>query len=93
MKRIFDSPAALAALIVLAPPIMSVALGIKLTSAWPVLYWSNRVGRNNAVFKMPKFRTMHTDTPAVATHLLGDPDRYVTRIGRVLRKTSLDEPP
>ena len=93
MKRIFDSLAALAALIVLALPMLAIALGIKLTSKGPVLYWSNRVGRNNAIFKMPKFRTMLTDTPAVATHLLGDPDRYVTRIGRMLRKTSLDELP
>ena len=93
MKRIFDSLAALAALIVLALPMLLIAAAIKLTSKGPVLYWSNRVGRNNAIFKMPKFRTMHTDTPAVATHLLGDPDRYVTKLGRLLRKTSLDELP
>jgi O-antigen biosynthesis protein WbqP len=66
---------------------------IKFTSTGPVLYWSNRVGKDNVIFKMPKFRTMRTDTPAVATHLLGDPDKYVTGIGKILRKTSLDELP
>lgn len=66
---------------------------IKLTSTGPVLYWSDRVGKNNKIFKMPKFRTMRTNTPAVATHLLGNPDKYVTAIGKILRKTSLDEFP
>ena len=93
MKRIFDSLAALAALFVLAMPMLAIAVAIKLTSTGPVLYWSDRVGRNNRIFRMPKFRTMRTDTPAVATHLLGDPDRYVTSIGKLLRKTSLDELP
>jgi O-antigen biosynthesis protein WbqP len=93
MKRIFDSLAALAALLVLAMPMLAIAVAIKLTSTGPVLYWSDRVGRNNRIFRMPKFRTMRTDTPAVATHLLGDPDRYVTSIGKLLRKTSLDELP
>ncbi len=64
-----------------------------LTSPGPVLYWSDRVGRNNSIFKMPKFRTMMTDTPAVATHLLTDPDRYLTPAGKFLRKSSLDELP
>lgn len=70
-----------------------VALAVKLTSPGPVLYWSDRVGRNNAIFKMPKFRTMRTDAPAVATHLLGDPDRWLTPIGKFLRTSSLDELP
>lgn len=69
------------------------ALLVKLTSKGPILYWSDRVGRNNAIFKMPKFRTMRTDTPAVATHLLGDPDRWLTPVGKFLRKSSLDELP
>lgn len=93
MKRIFDFTLALCALSLLAIPMLLIAVGIKLTSTGPVLYWSNRVGKHNKIFSMPKFRTMRTDTPAVATHLLGDPDRYVTRIGRGLRKTSLDELP
>ena len=70
-----------------------IALAVKLTSSGPILYWSDRVGRNNLIFKMPKFRTMRTDTPAVATHLLGDPDRWLTPIGKFLRKSSLDELP
>jgi O-antigen biosynthesis protein WbqP len=69
------------------------ALAVRLTSPGPILYWSDRVGRNNSIFKMPKFRTMRTDTPAVATHLLGDPDRWLTPIGKFLRKSSLDELP
>lgn len=70
-----------------------VAALVKLTSPGPALYWSERVGRNNCIFKMPKFRTMRTDTPAVATHLLGDPDYWLTPIGKFLRKSSLDELP
>jgi O-antigen biosynthesis protein WbqP len=64
-----------------------------MTSPGPALYWSDRVGRKNAIFRMPKFRTMRTDTPAVATHLLGNPDQFLTPIGSFLRKTSLDELP
>lgn len=93
MKRIFDLTVSLFVFSLLAMPMLLVAICIKLTSAGPVLYWSNRVGKDNEIFKMPKFRTMRTDTPAVATHLLGDPDKYVTGIGRILRKTSLDELP
>lgn len=93
MKRVFDFTLSFCALFVLAIPMLLVAVAIKLTSTGPVLYWSNRVGKNNEIFKMPKFRTMRTDTPAVATHLLGDPDLYVTGIGKILRKTSLDELP
>ena len=64
-----------------------------LTSKGPIIYWSNRVGKDNAIFRMPKFRTMRIDTPAVATHLLNDPDRYLTPVGKFLRKSSLDELP
>lgn len=74
-------------------PIIVVALAVRLTSPGPILYWSDRVGRHNRIFKMPKFRSMRTDTPAVATHLLTDPDAYLTPIGSFLRKTSLDELP
>eukprot|EP01037_Dinobryon_pediforme_P033612 gene33612-39126_t len=74
-------------------PFLLVALAVKLTSKGPVLYWSDRVGRHNCIFKMPKFRTMQIDTPAVATHLLNDPNRYLTSVGGFLRKSSLDELP
>ena len=74
-------------------PIVLVALAVKLTSRGPALYWSDRVGRHNTLFKMPKFRSMRVGTPAVATHLLADPDSYLTPIGSFLRKSSLDELP
>ncbi len=74
-------------------PMLLVALLVKLTSLGPVLYWSDRVGMGNKIFKMPKFRTMRIDTPAVATHLLKEPDVYLTPIGHFLRKSSLDELP
>jgi O-antigen biosynthesis protein WbqP len=93
MKRFFDFVCSGVALIFLAVPMLVTALAVKLTSAGPILYWSDRVGKNNRIFKMPKFRTMRTDTPAVATHLLGDPDRWLTPIGKFLRKSSLDELP
>ncbi|WP_306534131.1 sugar transferase [Geobacter sp.] len=93
MKRPFDLSLVLFVLIITTPLLAVVALAVWLTSPGPVLYWSDRVGRNNRIFKMPKFRTMRTDTPAVATHLLNDPDRYLTPIGKFLRKTSLDELP
>lgn len=93
MKRTFDITMSLLALIVLGVPMLLVAALVKLTSKGPALYWSDRVGRNNHLFKMPKFRTMLIDTPAVATHLLGNPDRFLTPIGRFLRKSSLDELP
>jgi O-antigen biosynthesis protein WbqP len=92
-KRIFDLAMALSAALSLALPLLLVAILVRLTSPGPILYWSDRVGRNNSIFKMPKFRTMRTDTPAVATHLLGDPDRWLTPVGAFLRKTSLDELP
>jgi len=93
MKRLFDLTMSLSAAMVLAIPMLIVAILVKLTSPGPALYWSNRVGRNNEIFKMPKFRTMRIDTPAVATHLLNNPDRWLTPVGKFLRKSSLDELP
>jgi O-antigen biosynthesis protein WbqP len=93
MKRTFDITMSLLALLVFGVPMLVVAVLVKLTSKGPALYWSDRVGRHNAIFKMPKFRTMRIDTPSLATHLLGDPDRFLTPIGKFLRKSSLDELP
>ena len=93
MKRLFDLALALFAAIVLAVPVALVAIAVRLTSDGPALYWSDRVGRNNKLFKMPKFRSMRIGTPAVATHLLQDPSNYLTPIGSFLRKSSLDELP
>jgi O-antigen biosynthesis protein WbqP len=93
MKRIADLLLAVAALLVLAVPILVIALLVRLTSRGPALYWSDRVGRYNRIFRMPKFRTMRLGTPAVATHLLGDANAHVTPIGGLLRRTSLDELP
>ena len=93
MKRIFDILLSLPLLLVSAPLLLGIAVLIRITSAGPAIYWSDRVGKNNAIFKMPKFRTMFIDTPAVATHLLNDPDRYLTPVGKFLRKSSLDELP
>lgn len=93
LKRIFDICLSLAALIALAPVLLIVCLLVRLTSPGPVLYWSDRVGRSNTLFKMPKFRTMRTDTPAVATHLLEDPVCWLTPVGCFLRRSSLDELP
>lgn len=93
MKRLFDLALGLFAAIPIVVPILFVALLVKLTSTGPALYWSDRVGRGNKIFKMPKFRTMRIDTPAVATHLLQNPDQWLTPIGSFLRKSSLDELP
>ena len=93
MKRIFDIFMSLLVLVVFGIPLLIVAVLVKLTSKGSTLYWSDRIGRNNAIFKMPKFRTMRIDTPAVATHLLGNPDQFLTPIGNFLRKSSLDELP
>ena len=93
MKRLFDSVVAVVAAVCLALPILIVGLAVRLTSPGPALYWSDRVGRHNRLFKMPKFRTMRIDTPAVATHLLKNPDQWLTPIGSFLRKSSLDELP
>src|SRR3989339_917156 len=93
MKRIFDVGMALLLLCFLALPIVVVAIIIKITSKGPVLHWSDRVGLNNTISKMPKFRTMKIDTPPVATHLLENPDQFLTKAGKFLRKMSLDELP
>jgi O-antigen biosynthesis protein WbqP len=92
-KRLFDLVCALLLAIVLLLPIAFVAIAVRLTSSGPVLYWSDRVGQHNTLFKMPKFRSMRLGTPAVATHLLADPATYLTPIGGFLRKSSLDELP
>ncbi len=93
MKRLFDLVLALCTAVILLLPLMVVALAVRLTSPGPVLYWSDRVGKGNRIFKMPKFRSMRMGTPAVATHLLEDPKAYLTPIGSFLRKSSLDELP
>jgi len=93
MKRIFDLAMASFLLCFLSIPILVVGLMVKLTSKGPALYWSDRVGINNSIFRMPKFRTMGINTPSVATHLMKNPDAYLTPIGSFLRKFSLDELP
>lgn len=93
MKRLFDITMSLVALAIFCIPMLLIAALVRSSSKGPALYWSDRVGRNNAIFRMPKFRTMRIDTPAVATHLLGNPDQCLTSIGKFLRKTSLDELP
>jgi len=93
MKRLFDLVLALVAICIFAIPLAVVALLVKATSSGPVLYWSDRVGQRNRIFRMPKFRSMRVGTPAVATHLLKDPNAYLTPIGSFLRKSSLDELP
>jgi O-antigen biosynthesis protein WbqP len=93
LKRTFDFSMAITAILFLSLPMLIVAFLVRLTSPGPILYWSDRVGRNNLIFKMPKFRTMCIDAPTVATHMLGDPDRWLTPVGKFLRKSSLDELP
>lgn len=93
MKRIFDFVSSAIALGIFSVPIVIVAVMVKMTSPGPVIYWSDRVGRHNRIFRMPKFRTMRVGTPAVATHLLADPRSVLTPIGSFLRKSSLDELP
>ncbi|MDH4099969.1 MAG: sugar transferase [Nitrospirota bacterium] len=92
-KRVFDVSMAILLLVIMGVPMIMIALLVKLTSTGPLLYWSDRVGRNNSIFRMPKYRTMKIDTPEVATHLLGNPEHYLTPIGGFLRKSSLDELP
>jgi len=93
LKRLLDLASALAASVVLGVPMLAIAFLVRITSKGPALYWSDRVGKNNKLFKMPKFRTMRVNAPAVATHLLADPGQFLTRVGAFLRKTSLDELP
>lgn len=93
MKRVFDILLGCLASLILFVPVLLVALAVRLTSKGPALYWSDRVGRNNVIFKMPKFRSMRIETPAVATHLLQNPGQWSTPFGLFLRKTSIDELP
>jgi len=93
MKRLVDLILTFVAALLLLLPVLVVAMLVKLTSKGSVLYWSDRVGKNNATFKMPKFRSMKVDTPVVATHLLADPKSVLTPVGDFLRKSSLDELP
>jgi len=93
LKRIFDLLLALIACFFLLLPAAAIAIAVRSSSKGPALYWSDRVGMNNLIFKMPKFRSMKVDTPAVATHLLQDPKGVLTPIGDFLRKSSLDELP
>jgi O-antigen biosynthesis protein WbqP len=93
MKRLFDLALAIILSTLFALPLLVVAFAVRLTSSGPALYWSDRVGRDNQIFKMPKFRSMRTDTPAMATHLLDNPHSFLTPIGSFLRRSSLDELP
>ncbi len=93
MKRIFDLLLGAAILVLLVAPMLLISIAVHLSSKGPALYWSNRVGKNNKIFKMPKFRSMLTNTPAVATHLLDNPGAYLSPIGGFLRRSSLDELP
>ena len=93
MKRLFDFLLACCAAVVLVLPVVVVALAVRLISPGPALYWSDRVGRHNKIFRMPKFRSMRVGTPAVATHMLADAKSHLTPIGSFLRKSSLDELP
>lgn len=92
-KRVLDLVLLLPAFIIFIAPIFLVALLVRLSSDGPIIFWSDRVGRGNNLFKMPKFRTMKVNTPNLATHLLGSPDQYLTLVGGFLRKSSLDELP
>ena len=93
MKRFLDLIFAAVLITILSPPFLFICLAIRLTSEGPSIYWSDRVGRDNIIFRMPKFRSMRVGTPAMSTHLLKDPERYLTPIGSFLRKSSLDELP
>jgi O-antigen biosynthesis protein WbqP len=93
MKQIFDLLLGVVILVLLVAPMLLISIAVRLSSKGPALYWSDRVGKNNKIFKMPKFRSMLTDTPAVATHLLDNPDTYLSPIGGFLRRSSLDELP
>jgi O-antigen biosynthesis protein WbqP len=93
MKRTFDLLLSVIVACILGVPLVMVAVAVRLTSSGPALYWSDRVGRHNRIFRMPKFRSMRVGTPAVATHLLSNADSHLTPIGSFLRKTSLDELP
>lgn len=93
IKRLFDVSISFCALVILLPVLLLIAVAVRLTSKGPALHWSKRIGQHNQIFLMPKFRSMRTDTPQVATHLLSDSQSYITPVGAFLRKTSLDELP
>ena len=93
MRRIFDLLLGVAILVLLVAPMLLISIAVRLLSKGPALYWSDRIGKNNVIFKMPKFRSMLINTPAVATHLLDNPDSYLSPIGSFLRSSSLDELP
>lgn len=93
MKRTFDLLLGVTTLVLLLAPLLLISIAVSLSSKGPVLYWSNRVGKNNKIFKMPKFRSMLIDTPNVATHLLNNPHSFLSPIGGFLRRSSLDEFP
>jgi O-antigen biosynthesis protein WbqP len=93
MKRAFDFFASLVTIVIFAIPLLITALAVRISSPGPILFWSDRVGQNNHVFSMPKFRSMRIETPSVATHLLKNPDQWLTPIGSFLRRSSLDELP
>jgi len=93
LKRTFDILASAAGLFLLSPVLLALGLAVRLESPGPAIHWSRRVGRGNRIYPMPKFRSMRTDAPDVATHLLPDPDRWITPLGKFLRRSSLDELP
>ena len=93
MKRIFDLLLATILIIILSVPMLFIFCGIRISSKGPALYWSDRVGFDNSIYKMPKFRSMIIDTPEVATHIMSNPEEFLSPIGRFLRRTSLDELP
>ena len=93
MKRVFDLVVGLITLLFALIPMLLIALSIRTTSKGAVLYWSDRIGQVNKIFRMPKFRTMQVETPAVATHLMANPDKYLSSYGGFLRRSSLDELP
>ena len=93
MKRAFDIILSSILILILFLPILFISILIKFSSDGPIVYWSNRIGKDNQIFKMPKFRSMKLETPQVATHLLSNPNLWITPIGSILRKTSLDELP
>ncbi len=92
-KRTFDIVFSIVLLLIFSIPIVLIATAIRFTSEGSAIYWSDRVGKNNKIFPMPKFRTMRVDTPAIATHLMVDPETYIAPLGKLLRRTSLDELP
>jgi O-antigen biosynthesis protein WbqP len=93
MKRLFNLVMGVILLILLVLPMLLTAIAVRLTSKGPALYWSDRIGQGNVIFKMPKFRSMRVDTPSVATHLMTDPNTFLTPIGGFIRRSSLDEFP